>query len=104
MEANGHHKADIKELFHQQEKAFSNLEQILNDGFHSLASEMRLIREALIGPATNKDLMSIDAHNKIINGLENIIKPIFKGLCAVIVILVIWLTGLKHLAPHIFTP
>lgn len=104
MESNGHHKTELRELFQQQERAFSTLESILHEGFQSLTSEMKMIREALIGPATNKDLMSIDAHNKIINALENIIKPIFKGLCAVIVILVIWLTGLKHLAPHVFTP
>ena len=103
MVANG--GFDWERLHNAQSEGFETLENILKDGFDKVAGELMMLRE--------QGYIPIDVHEKMIKQMNEIhanvmvqyktfITVIVRALCFVIVGLVLWLTGLKYLAPHIF--
>lgn len=96
---------DWKKLHENQVEGFQTLETILKEGFDKVAGELMMLRE--------QGYIPIDIHEKMIRQINEInasvmlqyktfITVIVRALCFVIMGLVLWLTGLKYLAPHIF--
>lgn len=70
----------------------------IENGLRQIETEMKLLRHDLVGAAVGNDRVpksSLDAVAKVYMGIN-------KALCAVIVFVTIWFTGLKYIAPQIF--
>lgn len=91
---NGGHSSLFAQLEERQGERFSSLETILQNGFESLANELRQLRE--------QGYIPVNVHDKMMDQYKGFITIIVRSLCTVLVFLVAWLTGLKYLAPHIF--
>lgn len=78
---------DIEHLETVVNNHHHELKGILNTGFDSLVSEIRMLRETLLNSNANKDQMLL---------------MIVKMLCWLFGILMIWITGLKAIWPNIF--
>ena len=81
---------DLSSLHSRQEERFGSLETVIKDGFGQVSMELKAMRE--------QGHIPIEVMYKIID----VLRPIIKALCVVIVFLVMWLTGLKALVPGLF--
>lgn len=77
-----------------------NLERVIADGFTKLNSILEGIITKLIIPATDKNYITMESHQKAIQIFKDLMIPIFKTLCWGFVVVLIWVTGLKSM----FTP
>jgi hypothetical protein len=91
VEANGHFDADAFEA--RQEQRFANLQGTMTGGFKSVVDELKLSR--------TEGHIPVSVMKQILDALRDILVPIFKGLCTVVVILIVWVTGMKYLLPSL---
>lgn len=84
---NGHIDLDGFQI--RQEERFESLEQVLKNGFDTVANELKQMREGGHIP--------ISVMHKIIDCF----RPVFKTLCITIILLTMWLTGVKNILPHV---
>jgi hypothetical protein len=74
----------------RQNEKLGSLETVLKNGFEQVTTELRLMRE--------QGHIPLPVVTKIID----LFKPIIKVLCATVLLLVVWFTGVKHFLPQIF--
>lgn len=89
MEANGHFDAEAFEA--RQEQRFTDIQGTMRDGFRAVVEELKLSR--------SEGHIPVSVMQKILESLQHIIVPIVKCLCAVVGLLLAWVTGIKYLAP-----
>lgn len=81
---------DLKRFEQMQEERFTMLEMILKDGFNKVADELKQTREQGHIPIS------------VMERIDKVYTRIVGFLCTALVILTIWLTGVKYVAPHVF--
>lgn len=88
MESNGHFDYDAFEA--RQEQRFTDLQGVMSGGFKAVVDELKLSR--------NEGHIPVSVMERILDSLKQIIVPIVKCLCAVVGLLLAWVTGIKYLS------
>lgn len=91
--ANGHY-FDLNSLKENQDHRFDGLERVLKNGFDSVTSELRALRE--------QGYIPVSVVEKMNEQQRAVIHPIIRTLCIALVAIIAWFTGLKGLFPHIY--
>lgn len=89
---NGH--LDMSDFKEYQSQRFESLENTIRQGFSQVTEELRLMRE--------QGHIPISVAKQMSDQQKQVIVPVIKLLCAALVLLVLWFTGLKAALPHIF--
>lgn len=90
-------RLEVKEVHDR----IDNLERVLAEGFNKLNNTLEGTINRLILPATDKNYITMESHQKAIQIFKDLMIPIFKTLCWGYVVVLIWVTGLKSLPQNL---